>query len=359
MLETKVLKEDLENLALDIANLGYKNNTIFVTGATGLLGSILVKAIVKANEIYDLNNKVVALARNEEKAKNIFIDDFLKIEWVISDVTQPINYNGNIDYVIHGASITTSKMMVEQPVEVIDTTINGTFNILNFAKQKQAKKVVFLSTMEVFGKHNDGHVLKEDDLGYLDITSVRSSYPESKRMAENICVCFAKEFDIDISIARLTQTFGAGADVEDKRIFGIIANRVAKQQDIVLASKGDLVRDYCYSIDALNAIMYIMKYGKTGNVYSVANPKTNTSVYDMANLVAKCYGRGKSKVRIEIPEDVEKMGFSPASITRLDTAKLESLGWKPRYNLEEMYGRLIEDFKEKLEEKTKEDERKI
>ena len=345
MIDSLVLNDDCEGLASELYRLGFANRTFFITGSTGLLGRILTSSIIKANYNYGLNNKIVLLARNPEKLQRLYKDNLNDFEVVFGDVKNDIKYNNNVDYVFHFASITSSKAMVEQPVEVIDTTINGTLNILKFSKEHNAKKVLFTSTMEVFGD-TQGRFVKESDLGSLCVTDVRTSYPESKRMAENICASFASEYGLDVRVARLTQTFGAGAELEDKRIFSVIAKAVAEKRNVELASKGELVRDYCYTTDALSAMLYILKYGEKNGVYNVANPNTNTSVFDMAKAVAKQFGEGCSNVVVKVPENVKSMGFSKPSITRLNVEKLYGLGWKPKYDLLEMYERLIGYYKE-------------
>ncbi len=351
-----ILDEDLIVLAEDIKDKGIVNSKIVITGSTGLLGSVFAKGFLVANKKFGLNNTIFALARNEEKAYEVLggVDDaHLKIKKY--QIREPINIDEDVDQVYHFAAVTSSKDMVAYPAELIESTMHGIFNILNFSKQRGAKSVVFMSTMETFGIAKDQTKrLAEKDLGYLDLTSVRSCYPESKRLAENYCTCFAKEHGLNVKIARLTQTFGAGAKYDDARVFGMIARSVVENKDIVLLSKGDLARDYCYTTDALNAVLHIAQFGESGETYNVANEATQTSVIDMCRMVAKEFTNDKIQVRIEIPEDVASRGFSPASITRLDTRKLQTLGWKPRYNLKDMYGRLIESYKEQSLTKGKE-----
>ena len=356
-----IIDKDLAILADDIKDKGIVNSKIVITGSTGLLGSVFAKGFLVANQKYGLNNTIFALARNEEKAYEILggVDDaHLKIKKY--QIKEPINIDEDVDHVYHFAAVTSSKDMVTYPAELIESTMYGIFNILNFAKEHNANNVVFMSTMETFGIAKDQTKrLAEKDLGYLDLTSVRSSYPESKRLAENYCTCYAKEYGLNVKIARLTQTFGAGAKYDDARVFGMIARSVVENKDIILLSKGDLARDYCYTTDALNAVLHIAQFGESGEVYNVANENTQTNVYDMCKMVAREFTNDEIKVRIEIPADVASRGFSPASITKLDTKKLQTLGWKPKFNLKDMYGRLIESYREQTASKDKEGEKQL
>ena len=219
-----ILEEDLNLIAQDIKKNNIKNCTILISGATGLIGSLLVKGFLNANEKYNLNNHVLALALNLQKAQLIFerYKDNPNLTLIENEITQQINYSANVDYIFHTAAITKSQIMISSPVELIKTTVVGSLNIFDFAIKRKAKSVVYLSSIEAFGVINNKESLKENDLGYLDLQNVRNCYPESKRLVENLCACYAKQYGLNVKVARLTQTFGAGASFNDSRIFGEI-----------------------------------------------------------------------------------------------------------------------------------------
>lgn len=339
------LEKDLKVIAEDIKLNGFKNNSIMITGSTGLIGSLIVKGFLEANKFFGLNNKIFALARNTNKAKAIF-KDYLEdpnIKIVPNEITAPINIEENIDYIYHTACVTTSKEMIAHPVEIIKTSVNGTINVLDFARAHQTKSVVYLSSMEVYGVIEDsGLRLKEEDLGELDLTSVRSCYPESKRLNEHLCKCYANEYNLNVCSARLTQTFGAGASIEDNRIFAYIAKSAIKKEDVVLKSSGKSAHDYCYTTDAISAILLLSKKGVAGNTYNIANEETFSSIYDMACLVLNTFSSGANV----IIENSDNAMFSKDSIIKLDTRKIRNLGWEPKVSLIEMYKKLIKSYEE-------------
>ena len=342
------LKKDLEIIANEIKSNDFKNSSILITGSTGLLGSLLTKGFLTANKLFGLNNKVYALARNIEKANIVFADflndGFLKI--VKNEITEPIEINKSIDYIFHTACVTTSKEMVAKPVELIKSSVNGTINVLDFAQNHNTKSVVYLSSMEVYGViENPNNRLKESDLGQIDLTSVRSCYPISKRLNENLCKCYAEEYGLNVCSARLTQTFGAGATLEDNRIFSYIAKSAISNENVILKSSGKSAHDYCYTTDAIAAILILSKKGITGETYNIANEETFSSIYDMANMVLNTFSTN-AKV---IVENNDNAMFSKDSIIKLDTKKMQSLGWIPVVNLSNMYKKLIQSYKEKLE----------
>ena len=217
---SKVQQEDIENLAKEKIFNELNNKTILITGASGLLGSELVLSLICANRLKNLNIKVVGLVRNLEKAKEKFknILNNKNLTLISQDIKDEITTNEKPDYIIHLANITSSKLMVQKPIETSLTTIIGVKNILDFALLKDVKSFVYVSSLEIYGKINKDEIF-EDDYGIIDSISPRSSYPLSKKCAENLCIAYSLEKNLNVKIARLTQTFGAGLDKEDNRIY--------------------------------------------------------------------------------------------------------------------------------------------
>lgn len=323
----------------------YKNSTILVTGATGLIGSQIVLALLLANEKLELNIKILALVRNREKAEKIFGDNLTKnIKLVIQDITEPIKTSEKIDFIIHTANGTSSKGFVEQPVETIDSIVFGTKNILEYCRQADIKSIVYLSSMEVYGKtdYHRNEPLLEKDYGYIDLQNTRNSYPEGKRLAENMCYCYSQEYNTPIKIARLAQTIGAMVEYNDNRVFAQFARNIAEKKDITLLTEGKTIRSYCYITDVVTAIFAMLERGQNGEIYNVANPETTCSIREMAEMLCKKYPT--SKLQITKTNDVnyylETVKYS------LDVTKLQtSINWKANVTLEEMFDRLIENFK--------------
>lgn len=340
----KVFEEDLNRIAQELKELELKNKSFFITGATGLVGSVLVKALAFANDHYDLNNRVVAQVRNPQKAKKVF-DGYEGITYCVGDVRDIISYPGNVDYVIHAASETKSKNMIDFPVETLWTALSGAKNLLDFACEKKIEKMVFLSSMEAFGSVDGNQRTSEEKLGYIDLRKVRSCYPESKRMIENMCVCYSSEYGVPVTIARLAQTFGAGVSSEDTRVFAQFAHSAMTGEDIVLHTAGTSCGNYVYTADAATAIFTLLKKGISGECYTVANETSSMRIKDMAELVANCVADGKIRVVVDIPAD-KQFGYAPDVNLKLDASKLRSLSWKPQINLEESYKRLIKYWQE-------------
>ena len=326
--------DDLNNLKknsiIDWAKLN--NKTVYVTGATGLIGSNIVKTL-----LYCCNTKIVVQVRNESKAKKIFGD---KVQYVAADSLSRPNYSGSVDYIIHCANPTSSKFFISNPVETIDIAVNGILNILEFAKEKRVKGFVFLSTMEVYGTPDKVHKIKENECGTFDPSIVRNCYPLSKQTCESLCTAYYKEYQVPTRVVRLTQTFGPGVKYNDGRVFAEFARCVIEKRDIILKTKGETERSYLYISDAVSAIISVLLDGKDGEIYTAANEDTFCSIYEMALLVAEL---GEISVIIE-EQDISQFGYAPTLHMDLDTSKLRRLGWSPQIDLKNAYRRMIEDM---------------
>lgn len=343
------VQEDVEQIALsnEIPWDFYSNKTVLITGSTGLIGSILVFALACRNRMFNQNIKIKALVRNLEKAKALFSEilNSKNFEIVVADINSNLDKVGSIDFIIHTASMTSSKDFVERPIETIATAIYGTQNVLNLARSQNVQGMLYLSSLEVYGVPENKVLISEKDSGYIDCLQVRSSYSEGKRMVECLCASYASEYNVPVKVARLSQTFGAGVDYSDNRVFAQFARSVIEGHDIVLKTKGETLRNYCYTADAVCALLIILAKGNVGEAYNVANDSTAISIADMAKFVCENFSENKSNVVFDIAEDAMKLGYNPVVKICLDTNKLESLGYKPKYSLMQMFDRLIKSMK--------------
>lgn len=329
--------EDLKQFA-DSFPLGDNllGKRVLITGATGLIGSTLIHCILALDKAV----KIIAPVRNIEKAHNLFSDiEKRDIDFVECDITT-CNYEkcGTVDYIVHCAAPTSSRYFIEHPVETFDIIYSGTKSLLDYAVKHPVKGFVYLSSLEIYGEiHNDSEPVKEDIQGFIDIMSVRSCYPVAKRAAENMCCLYSSEYGVPAMIARLTQTTGAGIAPDDNRVIAQFARLAVENKDIILHTTGESARPYCYTTDAISAILYILFKGQPGQAYNIANEETYISARDMAEFVRDNFNPAIN-IRVEINE---QMGYAPVSKQNLTSEKLRNLGWKPQYDLKAIYSRLI------------------
>lgn len=339
-----VYGQDVAILAASQAFKPLDGSTVLVTGSTGLIGSLFVRGLLAWNDANGGHIRVLALARNRRKAQTLFAQLLQRpdLQLVIGDTANLPEIGEPVDWISHGASMTSSAAFAKTPVEVSLTELSGMRNLLELAREKEVRGMAYLSSLEVYGdvpqEHGD---VREDYCGPLDRFVPRNSYPVAKRMCESLAVSYASEYGVPVKIVRLAQTFGAGIDPADARVFAYLARCAKTGDNIVLRTEGTGCRCYCYTTDAIEGISTVLAKGNPGEAYNVSNPATYCSVREMAAMVAQVYGGGKTQVVFDIPADVSAYGFAAPSYVKLNSDKAMALGWKPRFDLRQMYGRLI------------------
>lgn len=342
-------KEVMLEDSLDIASSNIVDwdiiagKTIFITGATGLIGSTIIRGLLERNKAYNSHIRIIGFVRSIEKARTVFGEygDNSYLTFIEGGICGNLDIVPEFDFCIHAASETASRNFVEKPVETIETSVFGINNVLKLCKSRKPTSVIFLSSMEVYGTPNEEKLLDESCSEYLNPLSVRSSYPESKRMSENLCISYFSEYNVPCIIARLTQTFGPGISPEDNRVFAQFARCVKNKEDIVLKTKGETKRMYVYTADAAIAILLLLTRGSFGEAYNIANPNTFCSIAEMAEMICRKFGKENIKVSYGCEDTISDAGYNPTQVIKLDVSKIESLGWKALYDLKTMYKRMI------------------
>ncbi len=314
----------------------FKDSSVLVTGSTGLIGRALVQHLV------GLGAKVYACSRSSEKFKACF-HGYDNIIPVYGDICTLDISSLDVDYIVHAANTTTSKDFVEKPVETIRVAVGGTINILDQYKDKKLKGFVYISSMEAFGiTSTDNRDVRETDLGYIDVMSVRSSYSESKRLCENLCVSYASEYGVPAKVVRLAQVVGPGVSYTDNRVTVQFARSVIEGKDIVLKTEGKTKRPILYIDDAVSAILTVLEKGRAGECYTAANPDTFCTIRETAEVIIHQIAQDKIKLVFDLDP---KAGYAPDICLNLNVDKLKALGWEPKVGLVESYCRLIESLK--------------
>ena len=342
-----IIAEDLQTIIG--AKLPWQNlygKTILVSGANGFLPAYIVQTLLLLNE----NNpgdkiKVIGLVRNIEKAKKRFEayldnNDFYLLS---TDISKPIEVNEKIDFIIHAASQASPKYYGTDPVGTLSANTIGTYHLLNLAVQNAVERFLYFSSSEVYGAVINADDIDENSYGSLDPTQVRSCYAESKKMGETMCVSFAAQYKVPVSIVRPFHTYGPGLSFDDGRVFADFVANIVKGEDIVMNSDGSAVRSFCYLADATIGFFTVLLKGQNSAAYNVGNPAAAVSIKELAKLLVNLYPQKKLKAVFKAPDNT---GYLQSSFSRLCPVieKIKSLGWQPVTTLQEGFKRTIDSF---------------
>ena len=345
LIDNLLYQEDIRRVAaLSLPWEKLKNSSVLISGATGLIGSFLIDVIMYLNQTQEIKCRVYALGRSEEKAKARFGYCY-DTEWFLFipyDINLPFVRDdiGTIDYVLHLASNTHPVAYATDPIGTITTNIIGTQNMLDFAYAHHAKRCAFASSNEVYGENRgDAEKFDERYCGYIDCNTMRAGYPESKRCGEALCQAYIKQRGMDIVIPRLTRSYGPTMLMSDTKAISQFIRKAITGEDIVLKSEGTQYYSYTYMADAVSGLLYVLLLGENGEAYNIADDASDVMLKDLAGTIAGTVGR---KVVFEIPDAVESAGYSKATKARLESKKLQALGWKAQYNIKEGISRTIE-----------------
>lgn len=316
-MKTSTRIKELSILPLNWVKLN--GSKILIVGASGLIGSAFVHSLL-GNP--NLKCEIYVMGRSNNRLKRIF-EEYIGNEHfhtIEHDITEPLTCTDYFDYIVDCASNANPANFNHKPVETILTNVLGVKNLLNYGRKHGLKRFLFVSTGEIYGE-TGGENCNEESNGYINILNPRSCYPMSKRLTENLCICYAKEYNLDVTIARPCHIYGPNFLTTDDRAYAQFLRTAALGEDIVLNSPGLLKRSWCYIIDCVAGLLYILLNGVASNAYNISD--TVMTIKDFAMAVATCAG---VEVKFNISENL-----TPPIISQgiLDSTKLRSLGWKP------------------------------
>ena len=317
-----------------------QGKNILVTGATGLIGSCVVD-ILMSRECDDYT--VYASGRNPERIKSRF-EKYKKrqnFHVIRHDVTCPLECNINFHYIISAASGANPVLYSTDPVGVMKANIMGTENLLSYGLDHNLKKFIYISSGDVYGQ-GDGRIFTEDYSGYVDPLDIRSSYTSSKRAAETLCISYAHQHNIEVCIARPCHVYGPHYTEADTRAYAQFMNNAIAGHDIVMKSRGEQFRSWCYVVDAAIGILYVMLKGENCNAYNIADEKSNITIREFAEIVAATCG---TQIVFDLPSEAESKGFNRVNKSVFSTAKLSGLGWSIEGSINDKIRRTIMELK--------------
>ena len=320
--------------------------SLMITGAAGLVCSAVVDIIFRYNDTHDKKIQVLAAGRWPEETSGRFgdlvnRDDFTFVVYDASRTDNVIDVHS--DYIIHGASNASPNMIVKEPVETMMSNFLGMKYLLDYAKEQGTKRILYISSSEVYGEKEGTEPYKEGQYGFIDLLKARNSYSVGKRAAETLCASYADEYGVESVIVRPGHIYGPTASPYDNRVASAWSYAVAKGEDIVMKSDGSQIRSYCYCLDCASAMLKVLLCGENCHAYNISNPDSIISIKQMAEILVKSAG---VELRMELPTDEERKGFNPMSNSSLESTSLISLGWRGCFDAEAGFGHTVKILKE-------------
>ncbi|OYP74994.1 polysaccharide biosynthesis protein [Prevotella sp. P4-67] len=331
-------QEDLNYILSTKGIESLRGKSILITGATGLLGVNLIDALMLMGDM-----KVYAVGRSKDKAA-VRLGEYYanpNFEFIQQDVCEPFAEDLKVDYIIPGASNTHPLAYSQYPIETIMINIKGAEHALQLAERCGAT-VLYMSTVEVYGNAIGQDVFTEDYTGKLNLATSRACYTESKRVSEAMCQSYIAERGVNVKIVRLSRVFGPTMLESDSKASSQFIKKAIAGEDIVLKSKGEQYFSYTYVSDAVAAMLHVMINGENGVAYNISNEKCDVHLKDFAQMCAECNGKD---VVFDLPSETEQKGFSIAMQAILDNSKLKSIGFEPKYSMNDAVSRTVEILK--------------
>ncbi|MDR0443430.1 MAG: NAD-dependent epimerase/dehydratase family protein [Treponema sp.] len=346
----KLYKKDLDTMAsIDIDWGKLKNKKIMITGATGLIGTLLIDLLMYRNTKYNDGIIIYAVGRSGEKAFGRFKEHFNTPFFVFiqHDVQNPIEADFHIDYIIHGASNTHPIAYATEPINTILLSMLGTRSILDFATLHNVKRTLFLSTVEIYGENRgDTENFREDYCGYIDCNTLRAGYPEGKRAAEALCQAYIKEKNIDVVIARCCRVYGPTMGTDDSKAIAQFIKKGVNGEDIILKSKGEQQYSYCYVADVCSALLVLLLNGKNGEAYNISDSSCSLSLLEIATVLSEYSGK---EIVFDMPSVTEAAGYSKVTKALLDNSKISEFGWGAKYSMRDGIIKTVEILRQAKE----------
>ncbi|KPK74343.1 MAG: nucleoside-diphosphate sugar epimerase [candidate division Zixibacteria bacterium SM23_73] len=316
---------------------------VLITGGAGFIGSRLAERLLeKGDEVYGIDN--FSTGRLDNIQHLLSESKFhLTVGTILNEKTvEPLVKT--CDRIFHLAAAVGVRLIIERPVDTIETNILGTEIVLRLAN-KYKRKVLIASTSEVYGKGNHVPFSEEDDRTYGPTVKSRWSYATSKAVDEFLTLAYFHEKKLPVVIARLFNTIGPRQTGSYGMVVPSFVQQTLLGHPITVYGDGEQTRCFTYVDDVVSALLQLMEHPQAvGEVFNVGNSE-EISINDLAALVKKLVGGNSEIIHIPYEEAFEK-GFEDMQRRVPDTTKIKKLiGFKPTVSLEESIKRIIEYYR--------------
>jgi dTDP-glucose 4,6-dehydratase len=307
---------------------------VLVTGAAGFIGSHLCEFLLdRGCDVIGVDNFVTGSPDNLAD-----IRDRSGFVFVKHDVTQHVEVDGPLDWVLHFASPASPLDYLELPIQTLKVGALGTHNALGLSRAKRAR-FLLASTSEVYGDPLV-HPQREDYWGNVNPIGPRGVYDEAKRFAEAMTMASHRVHGVDTRIVRIFNTYGTRIRLNDGRAIPAFMTQALRNEPLTVFGDGSQTRSFQYISDLIDGIWRVMKRG-TSEPINLGNPQEMT-LLELAKRILRLTGSRSEIVFRPLPEDDPKV--RQPDITRARTR----LGWEPRVDTDEGLKLTVEWFRRKL-----------
>jgi len=287
----QIFIEDIEDIVKRCENIWLllSNSTIYITGGTGFIGTWILESLYSANITYNLNIKAVILTRNintfREKAPHLV--DYTNFTFEVGDIRYFKSKAVGCDYIIHAATDASAELNEKNPKLMYETILEGTKNILEFAVDMKIKKILFLSSGAIYGQQPwEMTHISESWNGSLDCKDVKNTYAEAKRAAELLCSIYIKQFNLNITTARIFSSIGPYLPINTHFAIGNFILNSIEKKPIIVKGNGLPCRSFLYISDMTVWLWNMLVYGENAKAYNVGSRKS-ISIKDLAKKVSE------------------------------------------------------------------------
>ena len=306
---------------------------IVITGAAGFIGSHLSETLLdRGFSVVGIDNLLTGDLANIAHLRD---RDF---QFIRHDVTNYIDVDGEVDYVLHWASPASPIDYLELPIQTLKVGSLGTHKALGLAKAKGAGFVI-ASTSEVYGDPLE-HPQKETYWGNVNPIGPRGVYDEAKRFAEAMTVAYRRFHKVDTKIVRIFNTYGPRMRIKDGRAVPAFISQALLNEDVTVFGDGRQTRSFCYISDLVDGIIRLMLSKETGPI-NIGNPQEMT-IEQIARTIIEMTGSKSKIVYKPLPTDDPKVRQPDITLART------LLGWEPKVPLDQGLGRTLDYFKVKV-----------
>jgi len=350
---TSVIDEDvLDILSAPVQWGAFDSSSVLISGGGGMLASYMLETLLQLSlHGYRGPERVICLARSTERARARFARylDHSALRILQADVSESFAVDGPADFIVHAASQASPRFYGTDPVGTLSANMLGTRNMLEIARHKASRRLLFFSSSEVYGAVPAAQMpIAEDAYGYLDPTLVRSCYSEGKRAGETMCVAWAHQYSVPSVIVRPFHTFGPGLALDDGRVFADFVADIVNRRDITIKGDGSMSRAFCYVADATRAYFTAMLQGASGLAYNVGSDEEIT-IRNLAQRLEAAFGeRGIRAMFLETPRTDSAYVVSTVNRVCPDITRIRQLGWSPTTSIEDSFRRTVRYCEDQL-----------